>query len=330
MDPFVVGTGLDDMDKVIMAFLQQDGRIPYSTIATALGVASGTIGKRVKRLEKAGYLQIVGVTDPFRTGLDTVICLWVKVQSGNVAKAMQGIVTLQEVRYTAVATGAFDLIVIAVLKSRLELLEFLNTKLSSVEGVRESEMSVILEICKQTYDWTPWPLPSTLQNVGFDDGLEAPQLGEEDGYTLDYIDKQIIAQLQQDGRYPYGDIAFKLDVAERTIRRRVADLKRLGILRIVGVTDPIKVGMSTVAIVGVKLERKYLTKTVEKLTAFRQVRYVAVCTGVYNIMFEVVLSSNRDLFSFLVDHLSNLEGIIQTDTSLVLDICKQRYSWGTG
>ena len=50
-------------------------------------------------------------------------------------------------------------------------------------------------------------------------------------------------------------IANKLGLAEGTVRRRVAKLRSEGLLKIVGIANPFQVGLQTVAIVGLKVER---------------------------------------------------------------------------
>ena len=67
---------LDDLDKKILAYLQEDGRMTFVTLAAQLGVSEGTIRKRVKRLEESGVLKTMGVTDPLKMGLDTVAFIW--------------------------------------------------------------------------------------------------------------------------------------------------------------------------------------------------------------------------------------------------------------
>ena len=70
---------LDDLDKRILAHLQQEGRMTFVTLAAYLGVSEGTIRKRVKRLEEHGVMKTMGVTDPLKMGLDTVAFIWFKI-----------------------------------------------------------------------------------------------------------------------------------------------------------------------------------------------------------------------------------------------------------
>lgn len=55
---------IDEIDRKIIDLLQNDGRVPFLTIANQLGLAEGTIRRRVARLLDEKVLEIVGVTDP--------------------------------------------------------------------------------------------------------------------------------------------------------------------------------------------------------------------------------------------------------------------------
>ncbi len=145
---------------------------------------------------------------------------------------------------------------------------------------------------------------------------------------LDDTDRQIIRLLQKDGRMPFLTIANQLGLAEGTVRRRVGKLIDDKILQIVGVTDPFKVGMTTVAIVGMKVERSHIESITSALNAMPEVRYVALSTGNYDLIIEIVVRSNDELLTFLISNLGEIPGILNTGTSMVLKVAKQNFSWG--
>jgi len=148
-------------------------------------------------------------------------------------------------------------------------------------------------------------------------------------FEIDDIDRHIIRLLQKNGRIPFLTIANELGLAEGTIRRRVARLIDEKILQIVGVTDPLKVGMHTVAIVGLRVQRGKIDATIAQLKDMPEVRYIALATGNHDIIIEIVVPSNEALLIFLTHKLNKISWIINTGTSLVLKIAKQDFSWGT-
>ncbi|MCW2933185.1 MAG: AsnC family transcriptional regulator, partial [Actinomycetia bacterium] len=72
--------------------------------------------------------------------------------------------------------------------------------------------------------------------------------------VLDEISKQIIEQLQHDGRQSYAAIGKAVGLSEAAIRQRVQRLQEAGVLQIVAVTDPLTLGFSRQAMIGVKCE----------------------------------------------------------------------------
>ena len=63
---------------------------------------------------------------------------------------------------------------------------------------------------------------------------------------LDELDQQILAHLQEDGRTSYVTLASTLGVSEGTIRNGCVVWKTENVARIIGITDPVKVGLDTV------------------------------------------------------------------------------------
>jgi DNA-binding Lrp family transcriptional regulator len=54
---------------------------------------------------------------------------------------------------------------------------------------------------------------------------------------------------------------------------------------------------------------------------------VAVTTGTFDLIVEVVLPDNDMLHDFLIERLAAVPGVTRTDTSMLLKIHKQSYTW---
>ncbi len=147
------------------------------------------------------------------------------------------------------------------------------------------------------------------------------------GFVLDEFDRAIIRLLQQDGRMPFLTIANQLGLAEGTVRRRVGKLLDEDLLKIVGIANPFKVGLQTVAVVGLKVDRGKIQPIARELSELTEVRYVALSTGNYDLVIEVVVSNNDELLTFLVDTLRKIPGINNTGTSVVLKVAKEDLAW---
>ena len=328
---------IDDLDRQILQYLQDDGRMSFVTLASELNVSEGTIRKRVRRLEENNIVQIVGVTDPFKIGLDTVAFIWLKIERGKLDSVIEELSKLIHVRYLVVTTGKDDVVAMVVMPNRKKLIAFLRKTVAGISGILSSETSIVLEIYKQLYNWSPFNDQPESQQMLPDKELATISTNKPDddllggsnlNYELDDVDRGIIRLLQDDGRAPFLTIANELGLVEGTIRRRVTRLIESETLQIVGVTDPLKVGMHTVAIVGLKVERGHLDSVIGALKDMYEVRYVGLATGSYDVIIEVVVSNNDALLRFLIYELGNIDGIVNTGTSLVLKTSKQNYSWG--
>ncbi len=150
--------------------------------------------------------------------------------------------------------------------------------------------------------------------------------GSED---VSALDKRIIEHLQEDGRRPFTQIAAELGVSEAAVRARTNRLVERGILQIVGVTDPLKLGFQQMAMVGIRCERDRLVQVAEAVGAFPEVDYVVITAGTYDILIEVVCEDNSALLDFLAEKLRAIDGVRDTETFVYLRMVKQTYQWGT-
>ena len=146
-------TEISELDKRIIEHLQQDGRRPFTQIATALGVSEATVRSRTNRLVERDILQIVGVTDPLKLGFQQQAMIGVRCEASELLEAADLINAFPEVDYLVVTAGSYDLLVEVVCEDNEALLQFLTEKLRRVPGVRETETFVYLRMLKQVYTW---------------------------------------------------------------------------------------------------------------------------------------------------------------------------------
>ena len=143
---------LDELDKRIIEQLQQDGRRPYTQIGPAVGLSEAAVRQRVQRLIDSGVMQIVGVTDPKMVGFGRQAMIGLTVE-GDTRTIADAIAALEEVVYVVLTAGSLDILVEVVVKDDEHLLELLNNKIRSIEGVRDTETFMYLRIHKETYAW---------------------------------------------------------------------------------------------------------------------------------------------------------------------------------
>jgi Lrp/AsnC family transcriptional regulator, regulator for asnA, asnC and gidA len=155
-----------------------------------------------------------------------------------------------------------------------------------------------------------------------------PRHGKNAGEVSD-LDKRIIEHLQEDGRKPFTQIAADLGVSEAAVRARTNRLIERGIMQVVGVTDPLKLGFQQWAMIGVRCEAARLIEVAEEIAAFPETDYVVVTAGSYDILVECVAEDNEALLHFLSEKLRKIQGVRETETFVYLRLMKQSYQWGT-
>jgi Lrp/AsnC family transcriptional regulator for asnA, asnC and gidA len=141
----------DPIDEAIIETLRKDGRTPFLQLAQQLGVSPGMIRHRYQKLQEAGALKVVAVTNPLRLGLKTMALIGVRTDGTRMLEVAQKISALEEVIYLVVVSGRYDLLVEVFCRDHEELLRFISEKLYAIEGVRESEIFMYLKIVKEIY-----------------------------------------------------------------------------------------------------------------------------------------------------------------------------------
>jgi Lrp/AsnC family transcriptional regulator for asnA, asnC and gidA len=142
---------------------------------------------------------------------------------------------------------------------------------------------------------------------------------------LDEIDHQIIAILQQDGRVPFAQIAEQLNVSAGMIRLRYNRLAEMGVLRVVAITNPLRMGFQTMAMIGIKADGKNLLEIADKIAALDEVIYLIVVSGAYDILAEIVCRDQKHLLQFITERLYKIEGVRESESFMHLKIVKEVY-----
>ena len=143
------------------------------------------------------------------------------------------------------------------------------------------------------------------------------------------LDKRIIEHLQQDGRRPFTQIASDLGVSEAAVRARTNRMVERGVLQVVGVTDPLRLGFQQMAMIGIRCERAMLVEVSERIAEMPEVSYVVITAGTYDLLIETVCEDNEALLRFLTEQLRQIDGVRDTETFVYLRMVKQTYQWGT-
>ncbi|KQQ50237.1 MULTISPECIES: Lrp/AsnC family transcriptional regulator [unclassified Plantibacter] len=144
----------------------------------------------------------------------------------------------------------------------------------------------------------------------------------------DDTSKAIIEQLQTDGRRSYAEIGKAVGLSEAAVRQRVQKLTESGVIQIVAVTDPMQLGFTRQAMIGVRVAGD--TRVVaDRLAGLAAVDYVVLTAGSFDLLVEVVCEDDEELIALLNDDIRTIDGVAGTETFVYLRLHKQLYDWGT-
>lgn len=142
---------------------------------------------------------------------------------------------------------------------------------------------------------------------------------------LDHIDQYIIDAMRKDGREAFAQIAEKLNVSPGMIRQRYNRLVEMGYLKVVAVTNPLMMGLRTMALIGIHTDGHRMLRVAEQISKLEEVVYLVVVSGRYDIICEVFCRDHEDLLKFLTEKLAKIEGIRETESFIHLKIVKEIY-----
>lgn len=144
---------------------------------------------------------------------------------------------------------------------------------------------------------------------------------------IDAIERQIISCLSEDGRMPSSVIAERLQISEKTVRRRLKRLTDVHGMKVVPVIDPDRVGLDTCLFIGISVDKHRLLEVAALVRAMPEVRYLALTTGQWDLLAEAFVGSREHMASFLINTIGQLPGVHDADTFNVLRIVKFGYEW---
>ena len=142
---------IDATDQLIIEQLQRDGRMPYTKLASAVGLSEAAARQRVQRLIDTGTIQVVAVTNPLMVGRRRMALIGVRT-SGATDTIADSLRAIEEIEYLVVTAGAMDFLAEVVVRDEAELLRVTNL-VRAIAGVTSTETYVYLDIAKQTYTY---------------------------------------------------------------------------------------------------------------------------------------------------------------------------------
>ena len=111
-------------------------------------------------------------------------------------------------------------------------------------------------------------------------------------------------------------------------RHSVYESTDTGVMQIVAVTDPLVVGFTRQAMIGIKTQGD-VGPVADQLCEIPQIDYVVTTAGSFDLLVEVVCEGDAELLDVLMTQIRTIPEVTHTETFVYLKLNKQHYDWGT-
>ena len=147
-----------------------------------------------------------------------------------------------------------------------------------------------------------------------------------DKANLDTLDNEIIRLLTENGRMPIGEMSKSLNVTTPTIRSRIKNLEKKGLLKVSGIIDPNQHPQIITALVAMSIRSHgKMDQILEKIARLPNVVWAGVSTGRYDIIAEVICVEGKDeLYRFTTNTILKIVNVVRSETFIIL---KSRHNW---
>jgi DNA-binding Lrp family transcriptional regulator len=312
---------VDDLDRQLTQCLGVDGRASFSAIAEVLGVSDQTVARRYRRLRSSGALRVVGLKYPKSDGY-AVWFLRLRCVPGSGEAIAAALAKRPDTAWVQLASG--DTEVLCSLRGDRADTESLLTRMP------RSGRIVAVTAYSRLHMFTGGP-----DALGFMDVLPASRVEPlrvavrprprpaETEEAASELDAALFSALALDGRTPCADIAASSAYSETTVRRRMDQLRDLGLLYFDLELDMPTFGFRSSAWLWLSVPPSHLADAGSALAKFPEVAYVTATTGPTNLAACAVCRDDESLYQFLTAKVGTLPGVERVETAPIICTVKQ-------
>jgi len=313
---------LDKLDLMILRELESDGRQSVSDLSKKLGISRAYAGKKLQGLMARQVTQIATFTDPLALGYQTSAIMGIKVSPKEVHATADKLKALANVHLVTIVAGRHDIVIMIHLQRPGDLPVFLQRDLGTIPSIASVETNIVVETRKVSFSYLESSHmgaqvernePNTPSIYQKNHGLEA---------NLDELDLMILRELEIDGRQPVSELARKLGINRAHATHRLQRLLDQQVARIVAFNNPLLLGHSTFAMIGIKVSPNEIRVAAEKLSALKDAHWVALVAGRYDMIVWTMFPAPMDLSVFLGRELGSIPGITSVEITIGLELRK--------
>lgn len=145
-------------------------------------------------------------------------------------------------------------------------------------------------------------------------------------YEIDELDRALIKLLSGDGRMSFTELSSRLNVTEKTVRARYKNLIENEILNVVGVVNPIALGLKAEAIIQMKVHSGMIQAAIRELKSIREIRFITLTSGDYPLLAQITVQ-NQDEITNILYQLDQIPCIKEYKSMIQLQVFKNTFEY---
>ena len=310
---------LDAVDRQIIHILTIEPRASFRTIADVTGTSDQTVARRYRRMREAAGLRVLGVPDGSRLGWTD---WFVRLQTtpGGADSIAEALARRPDTRWVHLASGGTE--IVCTLQARTEEQRdalFLRGLPGSRRVVQISAHSIL-----HNFTPGPWREATRALSAAQLEVLEMlPRPPREVRIQLAPEDEPLLAELGRDGRASNAALAAAIHWHESTVRRRIDELRRSGLVHFEVDIDNRVLGLHTHALLWLSVAPARLEEAGSTLAAHPEIPFAAATTGPANLVASALFRDTRHLYEYLTGELARLPGLTSVETAPIIRTLKR-------
>jgi len=310
---------LDELDLRLIGELERDGRQSVSELAGRLRMSWSTIADRLERLQQEKIIRFLTLIDPLAIGHTKQVLVAINAPPSRIDSVARRLADIREVYHVSIHTGRYDIFASVSLPEAVDLWDFVSSSLAPIKDITRAETMVSLKVAKFSL--------SLLANRSIAAGRSEPlQRG------LDGLDYRLLGQLRASPRSAYTSLAASAGCSKATAGRRIERLIDDQVLQVIAVADPIRLGYSIRANIGLGVRPGMVDQAASALAASPDTHHVVITTGSFDLLFTTFLKTQEDLSRFVREYLGTVPGVVSHEVMVLMKVTKDNLGadWGFG
>jgi DNA-binding Lrp family transcriptional regulator len=136
-------------------------------------------------------------------------------------------------------------------------------------------------------------------------------------------DDALLTELTRDGRTPIADLAAATHWHESTVRRRIEELRKAGLLYFDIDLDESVLGINANVMLWLKIEPASLDAAGRAIAAHPEIPFAGATTGATNLAASAIFRDTRELYAYLTTRLADLPGLQSVESAPIIGTFKR-------